>query len=67
MSNTDMADGEKLAALEKALLNESVDPVDLPFSLLMSITENFSDTREIGRGGFGAVYKVNTGKTSALN
>ncbi|XBI77037.1 hypothetical protein VPH35_070208 [Triticum aestivum] len=51
-----MGDGEKLAALEKALLNESVDPVDLPFSLLMSITENFSDTR-VGRGGFGAVYK----------
>ncbi|KAF7046486.1 hypothetical protein CFC21_055512 [Triticum aestivum] len=61
MSNTKMADGdqhsEKIAALEKALLDESVDPIDLPFSLLKSITGNFCEAQEIGRGGYGAVYK----------
>ncbi|KAF7105764.1 hypothetical protein CFC21_106542 [Triticum aestivum] len=48
---------KELAALENAFLDESADPVDLPFSLLKAITGNFSEDNEIGRGGFGAVYK----------
>ena len=30
----------------------------LSLELLSDITDNFSDEREIGRGGFGVVYKV---------
>ncbi|XP_048544043.1 putative cysteine-rich receptor-like protein kinase 20 [Triticum urartu] len=59
---TQMTDGDqdsKLAALEMALLDESTDPIDIPFSLLKSITGNFSQAQVIGSGGggFGAVYK----------
>ncbi|VAH99587.1 unnamed protein product [Triticum turgidum subsp. durum] len=59
---------EKLAALENALLDESVDPIDLPFSLLRSITRNFCEAQEIGRGAFGAVYKgvLPSGRTIAV-
>ena len=53
-----MTDGGQLAALEKVLLDETADPVNLPFSLLSSITGNFSGAHEIGRGGFGVVYRV---------
>lgn len=44
-------------ALEKALDDKTMDPIDLPFSFLKAITKGFSDTEEIGSGGFGAVYK----------
>ncbi|XP_037456863.1 putative receptor-like protein kinase At4g00960 [Triticum dicoccoides] len=54
---TDGGQGSELAALEKVLLDETADPVNLPFSLLSSITGNFSEAQEIGRGGFGAVYR----------
>ncbi|XP_037439050.1 disease resistance protein RGA5-like isoform X2 [Triticum dicoccoides] len=50
-------DGNELVALEKALLDQSVYTANLPFSLLNDITGNFSDAREIGRGGFGVVYR----------
>jgi hypothetical protein len=33
-------------------------PCNLSLELLSDITDNFSDKREIGRGGFGVVYKV---------
>lgn len=33
------------------------DPRDLPFELLQGITNNFSEERKIGQGGFGDVYK----------
>lgn len=56
-NNETTEDDQKLVALEKALLDESADPVDLPFSLLKSITGDFSEAQEIGRGGFGVVYK----------
>ncbi|VAI68601.1 unnamed protein product [Triticum turgidum subsp. durum] len=54
---TDGGQGSELAALEKVLLDETADPVNLPFSLLSSITGNFSEAQETGRGGFGAVYR----------
>ncbi|XP_037419444.1 putative receptor-like protein kinase At4g00960 [Triticum dicoccoides] len=43
-------------------------PKDLPFSLLKDITENFSDDREIGHGGFATVYLgvLQNGKTIAV-
>jgi hypothetical protein len=46
--------------LEKALLDESVEPTELPFSLLKEITGNFSKRELLGEGGFGYVYKVCT-------
>lgn len=32
--------------------------LELPLQYLKDITDNFSSDREIGRGGFGVVYKV---------
>jgi hypothetical protein len=40
------------------LLDESVQPRDLPLPLLEDITGGFSCDQEIGRGGFAMVYKV---------
>lgn len=46
--------------LEKALADETVVPIDLPFLFLKAITRDFSDDQRIGSGGFGSVYKVRT-------
>jgi hypothetical protein len=46
--------------LEHMLLDECANPKRLPLSLLEAITNNFSNKREIGRGGFAVVYKVNS-------
>ncbi|XP_037464560.1 uncharacterized protein LOC119336611 isoform X2 [Triticum dicoccoides] len=45
-----------LEALER-ILDGREKPTNLSFELLKSITENFSDDREIGHGGFATVYK----------
>ncbi|VAH99408.1 unnamed protein product [Triticum turgidum subsp. durum] len=65
---TDGGQSSQLAALEKVLLDETADPVNLPFSLLSSITGNFSEAQEIGRGGYGAVYRgvLPSGRTVAV-
>ncbi|CAN6327073.1 unnamed protein product [Urochloa humidicola] len=43
--------------LECMLLDASAEPTNLPLSFLKVITNNFSDDRQIGRGGFAVVYK----------
>jgi hypothetical protein len=51
-------DGEAsvLEDLEHIISDADADPIKLSYGLLRSITDNFS--KEIGRGGFGAVYQV---------
>ncbi|KAF7105537.1 hypothetical protein CFC21_106335 [Triticum aestivum] len=43
--------------LLERILNGDEEPKDLPLGLLQSITNDFSEERKIGQGGFGAVYK----------
>uniref|UniRef100_A0A8R7PM34 Protein kinase domain-containing protein n=2 Tax=Triticum urartu TaxID=4572 RepID=A0A8R7PM34_TRIUA len=43
--------------LEQMLVDETIEPKALPLSLLKDITNDFSNDREIGRGGFAVVYK----------
>ncbi|XP_037471248.1 putative receptor-like protein kinase At4g00960, partial [Triticum dicoccoides] len=49
-------------------LNGVEDPKDLPLPLLQHITNDFSENRKIGQGGFGAVYKgvLQSGKPVAV-
>lgn len=48
--------------MESDILEHILDgrekPTNLPFALLKNITENFSEDRVIGQGGFATVYKV---------
>ncbi|KAM0930391.1 hypothetical protein ACQ4PT_001091 [Festuca glaucescens] len=39
------------------ILDGSMEPTDLPLETLRKITDNFSESRIIGEGGFGTVYK----------
>lgn len=48
-------EASELAALEHIMSDASAEPIKLSYGLLRSITDNFSN--EIGRGGFGVVYK----------
>lgn len=43
--------------MELMLLDESVEPSDMPLSFLTAITNNFSKDQTIGSGGFAVVYK----------
>ncbi|XP_066339283.1 G-type lectin S-receptor-like serine/threonine-protein kinase SRK [Miscanthus floridulus] len=43
--------------LEQMLLDANQKPTDLPLSLLKTITNNFSEDRKIGSGGFAVVYE----------
>ena len=40
------------------ILDGREKPTNLSLALLKDITENFSEDREIGHGGFATVYKV---------
>ena len=40
------------------ILEGKEKPTNLPFALLKKITDDFSEEREIGQGGFGTVYKI---------
>jgi hypothetical protein len=44
--------------LESIILNGSSGPCSIPLDYLRRITNNFSDERLLGEGGFGKVYKV---------
>ena len=46
------------SVLESMLLDQSATPICLPMDFLTAITSDFSKERELGRGGFGIVYKV---------
>jgi hypothetical protein len=50
--------GSASSALEHLILDGSVKPRHIPLALLQRITDNFADKRQVGRGGFGVVYKV---------
>jgi hypothetical protein len=51
------------------LLDEAMEPMALPFSLLEKITNGFAYKQEIGKGGFSDVYKVyrNTPNCTSIN
>uniref|UniRef100_A0A453Q946 Protein kinase domain-containing protein n=1 Tax=Aegilops tauschii subsp. strangulata TaxID=200361 RepID=A0A453Q946_AEGTS len=44
-------------AVLESILNGEMGPTHMPFALLERITENFSEERKIGQGGFALVYK----------
>jgi hypothetical protein len=44
--------------LGKKLEDPSAMPMSLPLDFLKSVTRDFSKEQELGRGGFGVVYKV---------
>ncbi|CAN6216724.1 unnamed protein product [Urochloa humidicola] len=54
--------------LESILQNGSSEPCNLPLEYLRNITNNFSDERLLGEGGFGKVYKgmLQNGETIAV-
>ncbi|KAM0879337.1 hypothetical protein ACQ4PT_034313 [Festuca glaucescens] len=45
------------SVLEHIILDRTVEPTNVPLALLQHITEEFAEKRQIGRGGFGVVYK----------
>lgn len=51
-----------LNILERMLLDENAEPMQLPFSLLEDITNGFSLDHKIGSGGYAVVYKGMVGK-----
>lgn len=53
-----MEDGDAKYNVVERILDGTEEPTDLPFQILESITENFSEERKIGVGGFGEVFKV---------
>lgn len=48
---------DKCNSLEQVLIDADKRPILLPFSLLKDITNDFSEERIIGRGGFADVYE----------
>ena len=52
------SESNKYENLEGMLQDGISEPLNLPLQYLRSITNNFSDERLLGEGGFGMVYKV---------
>lgn len=44
--------------IEKILRDPSAEPCYIPLQYLRDITDNFSCDQELGKGGFGVVYRV---------
>lgn len=44
--------------LENKLQDPCATPMYLPIDFLKAITSDFSEEQELGRGGYGVVYKV---------
>jgi hypothetical protein len=44
--------------LDKKLQDQCATPICLSMDFLKAITSDFSEEQELGRGGFGVVYKV---------
>ncbi|CAD6343756.1 unnamed protein product [Miscanthus lutarioriparius] len=51
-------DSREILELENKLLDPTTEePISLPLHFLRSITNDFSNEQELGRGGYGVVYK----------
>lgn len=57
------SESSRYEKLESMLHNGSSEPCNLPLEYLRNITNNFSDERLLGEGGFGKVYKVRLNQT----
>ena len=57
-ANTFLPNTMDFGIFENMLQEPSVTPIFLPVEFLKAITDNFSKERELGKGGYGVVYKV---------
>nr|CAB3489481.1 unnamed protein product [Digitaria exilis] len=52
--------GQEHEDLERILFEKNANAIPLSYTFLKYITNDFSDERVIGSGGFGVVYKLHT-------
>jgi len=48
----------EILELENKLLHPTAGPISVPLYFLKLITRDFCTVQELGRGGYGVVYKV---------
>ncbi|XP_037431236.1 protein PSK SIMULATOR 1-like [Triticum dicoccoides] len=67
-ANTFLPNTMDFGIFENMLQEPSVTPIFLPVEFLKAITHNFSKERELGKGGYGVVYKgmLQNGKMIAV-